>query len=305
MTMRRDERGFTLLEILVALTIMSLVMVALQSVLATTLKTRDMLDTEVAAAASGPVILDTIERDLRRAWVMNIQDDVVFRGIDRTLLGESADSLLFLSTTGSSVTRRVDEREVASELVETGYRLRMNPELPDVLELWRRQDFHLDEKPLEDGTYERLHDRVISFDVQYYEDFVLEHEELDEWDSEERHELPAVLMVRLSLEVGPRLANEERDAGLGGDQVRSYERVIVLGNGPDLAMRVHPYPPDFSGALDGTGGTGASGEDGEGDEDGLGDELGDPDGGDGGGGDGGDGSIDLGELLEQLAGGGG
>ncbi|RKY21657.1 MAG: hypothetical protein DRQ55_03520 [Planctomycetota bacterium] len=297
--MRRAQAGFTLLEILVALTIMSLVMVALQAVLQTTLQTRDMLANEVSAAREGPGILDIIERDLRRAWVLNIQDDLVFLGQDRTLLGEPADNLVFISTSGSTVTRRVGEREAASQLVETGYRLRVNPDLPDVLELWRRQDFHLDDRPLEDGTYERLHDRVIGFDVQYFEDLILEHDPLDEWDAEERHDLPAMLIISLGLELGSRLPAEEHQAARGESQTRWYERVILLGPGPNLAMRVHPYPPEFSGSTGGVGGSGAgSDDDREEDEPGEGPKDGDNLFEDNGGGDGNDGTQDLGDLLD-------
>src|SRR6185436_18872369 len=95
--------------------------------------------------------------------------DKVFLGESRTIDGEPADSLSFLTNVDSSVTRRVGDREVSSDVCETGYRLRRNPDLPDVLELWRRQSFHVDEEPLKDGVYELLHDRVVRFQVRYRE----------------------------------------------------------------------------------------------------------------------------------------
>lgn len=305
---RSSQGGFTLLEVLVALTIMSLVMVALYSVLQTTLRTRDMLNNEVRAASAGPSILDTIERDLRRAWVLNLQDDKVFIGEDRTVLGEPADSLVFVSSVGSSSTRRVGEHEAMAELVETGYRLRVNPDLPDVLELWRRQDYHLDEEPLEDGSYERLHDRVVGFDLQYYADLVLEHDPVDDWDAEELHALPAAIKVRLGIEVAPRMDDGRRELASVGS-VRWYERVIVLDSGLNLAMRVHPYVPSLSGAIASSGGSGSGGEDGERDgegKDGSDDPFG-SDGGNGGqgGGDSGGSAQDFGDLLDELFGGGG
>lgn len=317
MTTHRPARhppGFTLLEVLVALTIMSLIMVALYEVLHTTLRTRDMLDADVRSAAVGPALLDRIQDDLQRIWALNLEDDPVLRGEDRTLLGEPADSLLFVASAASTGTRRVGERETGAELSETGYRLRINPELPDVLELWRRQDFHLDDEPLTDGHYELLHDRVVGFDVQYHEDLVLEHDALHDWDTVERHRLPAMVRVRLGLETGPRLAPEDRAATAIADRTRWYERLVVLEPTVELAMRIHPHPPSFDGALV-DGGTGAGGEDdGEGEEDdddplgdnGPGNGKPDDNAGPGGSDDppGGD-EGDLSDLLKDLFGGGG
>jgi hypothetical protein len=75
----------------------------------------------------------------------------------------------------------VGEREVSSDVCETANRLRRNPDLPDVLELWRRQSFHVDEDPLKDGVYELLHDRVVRFQVRYLNTLDPQEEELHDW----------------------------------------------------------------------------------------------------------------------------
>src|SRR5262249_28743844 len=151
--MNRPRRiaAFTLIEVLIALAIMSLVMIALYTTLNVTLKARDQIEIQGRVARLGPQILDLIESDLRRAWLTDIDGDKVFLGESRTIDGEPADSLSFLTNVDSSVTHRVGDREVSSDVCETGYRLRRNPDLPDVLELWRRQSFHVDEEPLKDG----------------------------------------------------------------------------------------------------------------------------------------------------------
>jgi len=294
--MKRSQSGFTLLEVMVALTIMSLIMVSLYTVLHTTLRTRDVLDNEVRAARVGPELLDLIERDLRRVWVPNLADDKILLGEDRSMLGQPADSISFVSMVTSTTTRRGGEHEVPSELCETGYRLRVNPDLPDVLQLWRRQDYHLDDEPLRDGVYSLVSDRVIGFDVQYYEDRVLEHEPLDEWDTEQRHAMPAMIRIRLGLEIGPRVDAADRRAGQTPTSVRWYERVIVFDDERDLAMRVHPYPPALNGAASSGGGAGAGGP-----NDSTEGQDGKPPVDSGGGGD----NPDLGGLLDELFGSGG
>jgi len=316
----RSLAAFTLIEVMLALSIMSLMMVAFYGTLETTLNTRDVLSRDVKAARLGPQILETVENDLRRCWLLNIQDDAVFKGESHSLLGENADTLVFLTTVDSSLTQRVDEREVSSDLCETGYRLRPNPAVPDVMELWRRQSFHIDDEPLDDGTYERLHDRVISFQLRYYEDDDVESEPLDEWDASKSHSLPSMVEIKLGIEVGPRDEGAPRSDADRASRTYWFERLVPLGRDAALCLRVHPRPPVFA---EGTAGgvAGGEGEDGEGEEgegDGEGDGEGGPDGqggvddpfggaGSGGGGSGGGGSGggDLGDILDEIFGGGG
>lgn len=299
----RPQAGFTLLEVLLAITIMGMVMVGLYTTLNRTLDTRDMLSREVRAARLGPDILDRMEADLRGLWAANLKDDVVFQGEQRTLLGESADTMTFVAATGSQGVVRVGDDAARTRLVETGYRLRPNPDVPDVLELWRRESLHVDDEPLEDGTYERIHDRVIALEIRYFEDRIEAHEEFEEWEAEERHALPAMVSISLGIEVGPRRLEGERRSNADDDRTRWYRRLIVLDTDNALTMRVKPYPPAFTGFADGSAGSGTAdgqqGQDGEG---------GDEDGGEGDGGgpdDGSGGSSNLDELLEGIFGGGG
>jgi len=266
-TPRRSELGFTLMEVLVALAIMSGVMVLLYSVLNASLLARDTLELKARVVRVGPDILDLIESDLRRAWVMDIADDQVFLGESKTIDGEPADALSFLTTVDSSITHLVGEREVPSDVCETGYRLRRNASLPDVRELWRRQSFHVDEKPLEDGVYELLHDRVIAFQVRYFDDVDKEAEERTEWDASVRHRLPALVRIDLTVEAVPRTTE---DLGRRDDVGRTqhFRRVIALAPDSDIRMRCHPVTPTYV-ASGGTPGGGANqgGDDPNGDHD--------------------------------------
>jgi hypothetical protein len=321
------------MEVLVALAIMSLVMVALYSVLNASLLARDTLEREARVVRVGPDILDLIEADLRRAWIMDIDEDKVFLGESKTIDGEPADALSFLTTVDSTITRHVDEREVPSDVCETGYRMRRNAALPDVRELWRRQSFHVDEKPLEDGVYELLHDRVIAFQVRYFDEVDKDAEERTEWDAAVRHRLPALVQIDLTLEAVPRTTEDlgRQDAA---SRAQHFRRVIALDPDSDLRLRCHAVVPTFV-ASGGTAGGGSNqGGNPDGDDDGDGTlNKDDPDykppggggqngsggkpgggtgpggtggtggtGGDGGGGGGGD---PLGDALNQMFGGGG
>jgi len=297
---QRKTSGFTLIEVLLAITIMSIMMIGLYTTLNVTLDTGEMIEREVRTARMGPEILDLMEEDLRRAWVVNLAGDVVFRGEDRMIHGFSADSLSLISTVDSTMTQRVGLEEVRSDLVETGYRLRSNPDHPELLELWRRQSYHIDDEPLDDGVYQFLSGRIESLELRYYKDRVLSNEPLEEWDAEEEHALPAMIDIKLTIEVRPRSVDGQGQPRTSDSRIRTYHRVVMLNPGGAASMRVHPYPPTFTGVT-----TAA-------DSGGLGDQSGsdtnDPDnpfgdgGDDNGGGDTTD--IDLSDLLDDLFGGG-
>lgn len=318
----RRAAGFTLVELMVSLALVGFLLVGIYSILDVNLRTRDVLERDALLARVGPALLDVIEADLRRAWVLDIHEDVVFEGTPRMLGGRNADEMVFLTTVDSTKTHRVGEREVPSDLCETGYRLRTNPTNDDFLELWRRQDYHIDEEPLADGTYELLHDRIVSFQVRYLERLREDERPLDAWIAKDRHELPAAILIDVELEVLPRVADAA--AGARAPTLR-YQRVVTMPQENALVMRVHPMIPDYIrgglGGVLGSPSTGGSDEGGLGDADGDGDGDGDEDDsgddeaadedtgddglGDGGGDPGGDPGGTLDDILNDLLGGGG
>jgi type II secretion system protein J len=289
--------GFTLIEVLLAITIMSIMMIELYMTLNVTLDTRDMIEREVRTARVGPELLDLIEEDLRRAWVVNLADDKVFKGEARMISGFSADSLSFLCTVDSSMTQQVGLRDVSSDLIETGYRLRPNPDNSELLELWRRQSFHIDDEPLEDGVYQRLHDRVESFELRYYKDRVLSHDPLEEWDAEEEHALPAMIEITLVVEIRPRGLDDVSSRSSKDSRIRTYKRLVMLDPGGAASMRVHPHPPTFT-AVTSIVNSGSAANQNDADSDGPESDLPDKNEDDASGSD-----LDLGDLLDELFGG--
>jgi prepilin-type N-terminal cleavage/methylation domain-containing protein len=309
-TRPRRLAAFTLIEVLIALAIMSLVMIALYTTLNVTLQARDQIEIQGRVARLGPQILDLIESDLRRTWLLDIEGDKVFLGESRTIDGEPADSLSFLTNVDSSVTHRVGEREVSSDVCETGYRLRRNPDLPDVLELWRRQSFHVDEEPLKDGVYELLHDRVVRFQVRYLNTMDPLEEELHDWDASVMHRLPAAVTIELALEAVPRSLSEESKAAstaAAASRTLVYQRVIPMVDHSDLIMRAHnTLPPTFVAAGGTSGGSNLGGANGANPAGGPKDPNGPGSPGpQGPGTPGGPDAPDFSDFLEQLLGGGG
>jgi hypothetical protein len=106
---------------------------------------------------------------------------------------------------------RAGSEYVRADVNEVGYHLRQNPYSDDFLELYRREDFGIDEEPFEGGQYAFLHDRVKGFEIRVYEEDGVEAEPEESWggETDEFVGIPARLEIDLTLELAPRLVREQ------------------------------------------------------------------------------------------------
>jgi prepilin-type N-terminal cleavage/methylation domain-containing protein len=294
-----STRGFTLLEVLISILMVSLVMTTAYAVLYTTLGARDHIQKENLESKIGPAILNLIENDISAAWCWNIHENDVFKGESRVISGERADFFHFLTTTNSSFAIRQRDQAVRSDLTEVSYVLRQNPVNPELLELWRRQDFHIDEEIAEGGVYELIYSRIKAFQITYFSDLWEDAERLDDWDASKRGRFPAAMEILMVMEIDPTLVGYHLDEM----QRRrlEYRRVVFFPRASQLTMAVRPVVPTFidpdeadDGEEDG-GGAGGAGGGGGGGNDGFSGRFG---------GDGDDPPEGGGEIFSQGPGGG-
>lgn len=293
--MKRAREGFTIMEVIVTVLIMSGILLTITQILNAVRNSRDRIHNMQEAHLAGPALLDRIESDLRALSCYNREPDVFLRVTNRVLRGLDADSIDFVSTSNSLIIEKQssEHRYVRADSNEVGYRLRGNPSYDDFLELWRREDFGIDEEPLDGGGFSFLHDRVKGFNIEVFEEDGADAEPLEEWGTEndETVGLPARVEIELTLELAPRLVRETLI------QLRrevTFKRIYRFPEYLRLAQATQPVPmiphvpspkPSASdpAALDGSGDTPAdpSGSDPFGGFDGFG---GGDDKGDGGGG---------------------
>jgi type II secretion system protein J len=238
---RRSTRaGFTLIEVLLALTIMAWIMLQITIVLQSTRTSRDSIHNIQEQQLAGPAILARIESDLRALTLYNRDARYALRVQNRVLSGFEADSLDFVCTTDGLLPHREQANEAyrRADLNEVGYHLRPNPSSDDFLELYRREDFGLDDKPFEGGEFAFLHDRVKGFEIRVYAEDGVEAEPEEEWgEDEELVGLPARLEIELTLELAPRLL---RESIVKLDKVVTYKRIFrfpaALAQAQELAL---------------------------------------------------------------------
>lgn len=250
------ERGFTLIEVVIAIGIGALIMLSLSMIVRSTVDAKISIESEARARRLGPTLMATISRDLRNTWVTGIDENVELEGIwfegKQNGSDEAASDEMWFVT---SIDSYMKYEGISSDLTEVGYYLKPN-EAPDnsplagLFSLYRREDFLVDKRPSEGGLAVKLHDRVISFRVWFYEiprDAVTEEggidpaaletvvekggaTELKEWDSKVNEHIPYAVRVELILDVTPIDAYNRHEKR----RIAVYETLVRLPDFPKI-----------------------------------------------------------------------
>jgi prepilin-type N-terminal cleavage/methylation domain-containing protein len=223
--------GFTLVEVLLVLMIMGGIMLSMTQILTAARTSRDTIHNIQETQNVGPAILDILERDLRGVLTYDATRMNHLRVKNRVILGFDADSLDFVTTTDSLSIRSEDDRFVRADGNEVGYRLRPSPDNDQLLEIYRREGYAVDDKPFEHGTFLLLHDRVKGFEIQCWAEDGPDAEPVDEWgvaEGDENIGLPARIEISMTLELAPRLVNEQLIVAPIDRRTIVYKRVIRL-----------------------------------------------------------------------------
>jgi len=259
---RAQRAGFTLVEVLITLLIMSGIMVALTEILTAARNARDTVHNVLETQTAGPAILDLVERDLRGILTYDTTRVQQLRIRNRVVMGFDADSIDFVTNSDSMVLHQIADRFVRADLNEVGYRLRPSPENDQFLEIYRRESFGVDEEPFEGGTFQFLHDRVKGFDIQVFRKDGTDEEPVDRWNSEEGSEdvgLPARIEITLTLELAPRIVHEQLRVAPVDRRTVVYKRILrmpELLRGEETAIPIPAIPTVASGS--GAAGNGAN-----------------------------------------------
>jgi len=247
------RRGFTLLEILVATALFSLLMGAYYSAFTNVLLLEEYARNQRAFSSVGPAILDLVEDDLLSTYT-NPRELAAypFRGEDDSLGSEPADSMHFVARRASIAQEEFFGRDnwVRSPVNEVGYRVaRGRTGMGNVRRLYRRESYYVDDSPLQGGDYFEVYDRIVAFDLLYVgyraeeearesaEDLADRNlDKFESWDSEERKGLPTAVIVTLVIEA-PQITKERSDEedSIEGRDRRTYVRVIPLIQADDIA----------------------------------------------------------------------
>lgn len=192
----RGKNGFTLVETMIAVTILALISAVIFTIVFGAVKRSRFIDLEIELQTEMSLILSLVAEDIRGAFTM---EGVVpfFKGED-TFFGDlSGDKVAFLTT---SVLPADPELSFGSA-GEVEYAVAGDAE--NGFSLLRREEAPFSEPFDEGGNQWEVTDRLASFDLVYWDG----EDWYDEWDSTSETgpgtgKLPTLVRITLALEEG-------------------------------------------------------------------------------------------------------
>src|SRR5262245_47690079 len=168
---------------MLTLLIMAGILLTITKYLRAARSSRDLIHNIQEQQLAGPAILQLIENDLRALTVFDRDPRLALRVQNRVIGGFEADALDFVVTNDGLMPHRERGDDVwrYADVNEVGYHLRPNPTSDDFLELYRREDYGVDDEPFEGGQFAFLHDRVKGLEIRVYDEDGVEAEPLDSW----------------------------------------------------------------------------------------------------------------------------
>ncbi|WP_372371294.1 prepilin-type N-terminal cleavage/methylation domain-containing protein [Candidatus Uabimicrobium sp. HlEnr_7] len=207
---RSKSTGFTLIEVLIATTILSIILTMAYSILITTLNSRNFIEARVQTERVGNRLLNFISKDIQGAYMYQVQDDRYFFARKQ---GKNT-RIDFISNTDSILLAPGGNH---SDLCEIGYFLKKNRD--GTHRIIRREDFFIDKDPFSGGLGIKLYDEVVSFELRFYENGKAE----STWNSTQKKQLPQAVEIILGIK-------QEKE-------VRLFRRTV-----PILVSRKIPAP---------------------------------------------------------------
>ena len=120
--------GFTLVEVLLVVMIMSMMFVSISQLMQAARRTRDTIHNFQEMQLAGPAVLEMITRDLRGIFTTARPRATWLEVYDRTVNGQDADRIDFVTTTDSLVMHMVGADRSIRRKMEMSFQSRRNGE---------------------------------------------------------------------------------------------------------------------------------------------------------------------------------
>lgn len=188
----KRSAGFTLVEVLVALAVTSIVLGVVYGIVASISTAKKALDQDAAGFHQARVLFGRMSREIRSAYFVGGNSDTLFRGG----LDDNRNFFLELTTTVTSPTL-----PLAAGISRVRYELRTDPDLAPTLLLLVRQERAL----LPGGEAGEMESRLTSgvhvFRMRFFDGDAWQ----EEWDTAQRGNLPQMIELYLEIDVAGKL----------------------------------------------------------------------------------------------------
>jgi general secretion pathway protein J len=195
------KRGFTLLEILLAVTILALVGTMIYGGFAQTALNKERVETDVDYYQTVNMALERMVRELSMAFVStHVNPSLDLRTVLTAFVGTDngrEDRIDFTSFSHRRLYRNAQE----SDQNEISYFVTEHPEDPEVRVLARREESRIDEDPRRGGKSQILVEGVEEFNVEYFDPLLSEW--VSGWETDDRfaqpNRLPTQVRIRITV----------------------------------------------------------------------------------------------------------
>ena len=194
------KAGFTLLEILLSIFLVAIVMSLCYGIVASTIKADERITDLTHGSEIGPAVLGQIRADLDATFLPDKEAEY-FKGTDQKGFSGDRDRLDFVSSVVVFGADQPMAEPRFHSVNEIGYQLKESPEHDGEAALYRRVDPFIDAEPTRGGNLTLVCDRVLSFNVEYWNGT----QWIVTWLTKQNDgKLPAAIKVELKLRIPDR-----------------------------------------------------------------------------------------------------
>ena len=191
----RHQKGFTLIEVLVTIAILSIILSSIYGILSATIKAREIAEETSALYESGAGLIEIMASDLEGLYLYGLEE-LFFAGENDIIGAADADALHFVTGT---------PRYLEAEVGPTGpvvadYYLEQNEVFASRLNLYRREVPYREAKARESKKGILLSRDIKSLNFLYFDG----EEWLEEWNTES---VPQAIRIDIALWTSKRAAD--------------------------------------------------------------------------------------------------
>jgi len=191
-------KGLTLLEILVSITILSIIMAALYASYTSNVEAIQLARQSGQISQTARIVLDRMSKDLESAFIgahiPEKKSKLGMLGEDKEIEGKPADKLDFTTLTHLAL----GEKGLQADLCEVGYTVEEDRENGDLI-LYRRDHGIVDDDLTSGGESYEFATMLTGLDITFQDG---QGEEFDNWDTlegEKKDTLPSLIRITLTL----------------------------------------------------------------------------------------------------------